>query len=41
MKLDPARVVLDDGKFELLLIPNPKNAVDLQNPGDESAEPEL
>ena len=31
MKLDPGRVVLDDGKFELLLIPNPKNAMDLQN----------
>lgn len=31
MKLDPGRVVLDDGKFELLLIPNPKNAIDLQN----------
>ena len=31
MKLDPGRVVLDDGKFELLLIPNPKNALDLQN----------
>jgi diacylglycerol kinase family enzyme len=24
-------VVLDDGKFELLLIPNPKTALDLQN----------
>ena len=31
MKLDPGRVVLDDGKFELLLIPNPKSAMDLQN----------
>lgn len=31
MKLDPSRVVLDDGRFEMLLIPNPKNAVDLQN----------
>ena len=31
MKLDPARVVLDDGKFEMLLIPNPKTAQDLQN----------
>ena len=31
MKLDPERVVLDDGKFEMLLIPNPKNASDLQN----------
>jgi diacylglycerol kinase family enzyme len=31
MKLDPERVVLDDGKFELLLIPNPKTALDLQN----------
>ncbi len=31
MKLDPQRVVLDDGKFELLLIPSPKNAIALQN----------
>ena len=31
MKLDPQRVVLDDGKFELLLIPNPKTSADLQN----------
>ena len=31
MKLDPERVVLDDGLFELLLIPNPKTASDLQN----------
>ena len=31
MKLSPERVVLDDGKFELLLIPNPKSAADLQN----------
>lgn len=31
MKLDPERVVLDDGKFELLLIPNPRTAADLQN----------
>lgn len=31
MKLDPERVVLDDGKFEMLLIPNPKTPVDLQN----------
>lgn len=31
MKLDPERVVLDDGKFEMLLIPNPKTALDLQN----------
>ena len=30
MKLDSERVVLDDGKFELLLIPNPKTAADLQ-----------
>ena len=30
MKLDPARVVLDDGKFEMLLIPMPKSAVELQ-----------
>lgn len=31
MKLDPDRVVLDDGKFELLLIPMPKTAADLSN----------
>jgi len=31
VKLDPQRVVLDDGKFELLLIPNPKTPTDLQN----------
>ena len=31
MKLDPERVVLDDGKFELLLVPSPKTAQDLQN----------
>lgn len=31
MKLDPDRVVLDDGRFELLLIPNPQTAADLQN----------
>ncbi len=31
MRLDPERVVLDDGKFELLMIPSPKNAADLQN----------
>ena len=31
MRLDPERVVLDDGKFELLLIPNPRTAADLQN----------
>lgn len=31
MKLNPERVVLDDGKFELLLIPNPKSAQELQN----------
>lgn len=31
MKLDPERVVLDDGKFEMLLIPNPRTALDLQN----------
>ncbi len=31
MKLDPDRVVLDDGKFELLLIPSPKTPMDLQN----------
>ncbi len=31
MKLDAERVVLDDGKFEMLLIPNPKSPVALQN----------
>ena len=31
MKLDPERVVLDDGKFEMLLVRSPKTAVDLQN----------
>ena len=31
MKLDPDRVVLDDGKFELLLIPTPKSSTELQN----------
>lgn len=31
MKLDPERVVLDDGLFEMLLVPNPKTAADLQN----------
>ena len=31
MKLNPERVVLDDGLFEMLLIPNPKTAADLQN----------
>ena len=31
MKLDPERVVLDDGKFEMLLIPSPRTATDLQN----------
>lgn len=31
MKLDPDRVVLDDGKFELLLIPMPKSPADLPN----------
>ncbi|MET0017475.1 YegS/Rv2252/BmrU family lipid kinase [Oscillibacter sp.] len=31
MKLDPERVVLDDGKFEMLLIPNPKTPIDLNN----------
>ena len=31
MKLNPERVVLDDGKFEMLLIPNPKAPTDLQN----------
>ena len=31
MKLDPERVVLDDGLFEILLIPSPKTAADLQS----------
>ena len=31
MKLDGEKVVLDDGRFELLLVPNPKSAVELQN----------
>ena len=31
MKLDGEQVVLDDGRFELLLVPNPKNAAELQN----------
>ena len=31
MKLDSERVVLDDGKFEMLLVPSPKTALDLQN----------
>ena len=31
MKLEADRVVLDDGKFELLLIPNPHTPVELQN----------
>ena len=31
MKLDPSRVRMDDGKFELLLLRMPKTALDLQN----------
>ncbi len=31
MKLNPERVVLDDGLFELLLVPSPKTAADLQS----------
>jgi len=31
MKLDPERVVLDDGLFEMLLVPSPKTAADLQS----------
>jgi len=31
MKLDAERVVLDDGKFEMLLIPMPKSPADLPN----------
>ena len=30
MKLDDDDVVLDDGRFELLLVPNPKNVLELQ-----------
>ena len=30
MKLQEEQVVLDDGLFELLLIPNPKSALELQ-----------
>ena len=31
MKLNPERVVLDDGLFEMLLVPSPKTAADLQS----------
>ena len=31
MKLDPSRVKMDDGLFELLLLRMPKTALDLQN----------
>jgi YegS/Rv2252/BmrU family lipid kinase len=31
MKLDPERVVLDDGKFEMLLIPSPKTPLELNS----------
>ena len=31
MKLNPARVLMDDGKFEMLLLRNPKTPLDLQN----------
>lgn len=31
MKLDPQRVVLDDGLFEMLLVPHPKTPTELQN----------
>ena len=31
MKLDPERVVLDDGKFEMLLVPNPRTPIAFQN----------
>ncbi len=31
MKLDPERVVLDDGKFEMLPVPNHSTSMDLQN----------
>jgi len=31
MKLNPEKVALDDGKFEMLLVPNPTTALELQN----------
>ena len=31
MRLNPEQVILDDGKFEMLLVPNPRTAADLQN----------
>ena len=31
LSASPERVVLDDGKFELLLIPSPRTPLDLQN----------
>ena len=31
MKLDPDRVVLDDGKFEMVLIPSPRSAGELND----------
>lgn len=31
MKFDPEHVVLNDGKFEMLLVPNPKTPLGLQN----------
>ena len=31
LSASPERVVLDDGKFEMLLVPSPKTAADLQN----------
>ena len=31
VKLNPARVLMDDGKFEMLLLRNPKTPLDLQN----------
>ena len=31
VKLDPSRVKMDDGRFELLLLRMPKSALDLQN----------
>lgn len=31
MKLDPEQVILDDGKFELLLVPRPTSPIELNN----------
>ena len=39
MKLDPERVVLDDGKFEMLLVRSPRTAAGPAEPGAGRAEP--